>query len=113
MAEWRQLCGSDRDGNAVARTGSSNKDWSGPTLKRISLRWATTSKARKRPPGKHPYVDLRVDAHDEPLGELRRLFELYNPVTYYYYGRPGDRQAYGRDEEWLAKQGKASPIIDK
>jgi uncharacterized Ntn-hydrolase superfamily protein len=61
----------------------------------------------------YPYYDLRVDAHDEPVGELRRVFELYTPLADYYYGRPGDPEGYGREEEWLGKQGKASPIKDK
>ncbi len=61
----------------------------------------------------YPYVDLRVDAHDEPVGELRRVFDLYHPLADYYYGRPGQPEAYGREEEWLQRQGKASPIRDK
>lgn len=28
-----------------------------------------------------PYVDLRVDDHDEPIGELARLWALYAPVA--------------------------------
>ncbi len=61
----------------------------------------------------YPYVDLRVDAHDEPVGELRRVFDLYHPLADYYYGRPGQPEQYGREEEWLARQGKTSPIRDK
>jgi len=61
----------------------------------------------------YPYYDLRVDAHDEPVGELRRVFELYSPLADYYYGRPGDPETFGREEEWLGKQGKTSPIKDK
>ncbi len=47
------------------------------------------------------------------MGELRRVFELYTPLADYYYGRPGDPEAFGREEEWLGKQGKKSPIQDK
>lgn len=61
----------------------------------------------------YPYMDLRVDAHAEPVGELRRVFGMFNPLADYYYGRPGQPEAYGREEEWLGKQGKASPIKDK
>jgi uncharacterized Ntn-hydrolase superfamily protein len=61
----------------------------------------------------YPYYDLRVDAHDEPVGELRRVFELYSPLADYYYGRPGAPEQFGREEEWLAKQGKSSPIVDR
>jgi uncharacterized Ntn-hydrolase superfamily protein len=156
--EWRQLCVIDRDGNAVARTGSANKTWSGAiTAKNVvamgnnlkcertagdmaaawnksgSLAFAerllSALEAGRDAGGQnggqnsaglviydheiYPYVDLRVDAHGEPVAELRRVFELYDPLTDYYYGRPGDPEAYGREEEWLARQGKTSPIIDK
>lgn len=30
-----------------------------------------------------PWVDLRVDAHDEPIAELRRIFTLFQPVKEY------------------------------
>ena len=61
----------------------------------------------------YPFYDLRVDAHDEPVGELRRVFELYSPLADYYYGRPGEPERFGREEEWLAKLGKKSPIVDR
>lgn len=34
-----------------------------------------------------PLVDLRVDAHTEPVGELRRLSRLFATVKTYYYER--------------------------
>ncbi len=37
-----------------------------------------------------PRIDLRVDHHDEPVGELRRLLELYRPLIPYYQQRPSD-----------------------
>jgi uncharacterized Ntn-hydrolase superfamily protein len=156
--EWRQLCAIDRDGTAVARTGSSNKMWSGAITEKnlvamgnnlksektagdmaaawrarsdlpFAERLLTALEAGRDAGGQnggqnsaglviydreiYPYVDLRVDAHVEPVGELRRVFELYNPLADYYYGRPGDPEAYGREEEWLAKQGKVSPIVDR
>ena len=156
--EWRQLCVIDRDGNAVARTGSLNKAWSGAitaknlvamgnnlkserTAGAMAETWHGETKlpfaerllkaleAGRDAGGQnggqnsaglviydreiYPYVDLRVDAHAEPVAELRRVYDLYSPLTDYYYGRPGDPAAFGREEEWLAKQGKASPIIDK
>lgn len=52
----------------------------------------------------YPYVDLRVDAHAEPIGELRRVYELHKPLIPYYYGRPGAPDEFGREEEWLARQ---------
>ena len=35
-------------------------------------------------------VDLRVDAHAEPVGELRRVFGVYRPAISYYVGRQLD-----------------------
>jgi len=35
-------------------------------------------------------VDLRVDQHDEPVGELRRVFEAYRPYIPYYVQRQRD-----------------------
>ena len=37
-----------------------------------------------------PRIDLRVDHNDEPVGELRRLLELYRPLIPYYQQRPSD-----------------------
>jgi len=54
----------------------------------------------------HAYVDLRVDLHDEPIGELRRVYDLARPLLPYYYGRPGNPDAFGTEGEWMAKQGK-------
>ena len=49
-------------------------------------------------------VDLRVDIHDEPVGELRRVFEVYRPAIPYYESRQLDPRVPGLDE-WLAAQG--------
>ena len=35
-------------------------------------------------------VDLRVDIHDEPVGELRRIFDLWSKAMDYYWGRQVD-----------------------
>ncbi len=35
-------------------------------------------------------VDLRVDAHEEPVGELRRVFDFYKPAIEYYVHRQVD-----------------------
>lgn len=35
-------------------------------------------------------VDLRVDHHSEPVGELRRVFEVYKPAIGYYTHRQVD-----------------------
>lgn len=34
-----------------------------------------------------PWLDLRVDAHDEPIGELARLFGLFEPFKSHYAAR--------------------------
>lgn len=51
------------------------------------------------------YVDLRVDYHTEPIGELRRIFDAFKPFIPYYYVRPGaDPATLGREVDWLARQ---------
>jgi len=45
------------------------------------------------------WVDLRVDEHDEPIGELRRLWGLYEPLVGYYDVRPS-RPDMPRDDIW-------------
>lgn len=54
----------------------------------------------------YAYVDLRVDEHVEPIAELRRIYNEQKPLIPYYYGRPGQPDEYGREEEWLARQGR-------
>lgn len=56
----------------------------------------------------YAYVDLRVDEHEEPIAELRRIYEAQKALIPYYYGRPGAPDEYGREEEWLARQGKTA-----
>lgn len=51
----------------------------------------------------YAYCDVRVDAHDEPIGELRRIYALQRPLLEYYYLRPKTPDAVGREEEWLAR----------
>ncbi len=55
----------------------------------------------------YAYVDLRVDEHAEPIAELRRIYEAQKSLLPYYYGRPAQPDEYGREEEWLARQGKS------
>ena len=38
----------------------------------------------------YPYVDLRVDIHAEPVGELRRVFDAYMTAADYYWQRQAD-----------------------
>ena len=52
----------------------------------------------------YPWMDSRVDAHDEPVGELRRVYELYQPMAdYYYYLRPQDPANTPTQQEWIAR----------
>jgi uncharacterized Ntn-hydrolase superfamily protein len=46
------------------------------------------------------HVDLRVDVHDEPVGELRRVFDVYRPAIPYYNLRQVDARVPPLDE-WL------------
>ncbi|MFN4090412.1 MAG: DUF1028 domain-containing protein [Alphaproteobacteria bacterium] len=49
-----------------------------------------------------PAVDLRVDRHAEPVGELRALLEDYTPLMPYYRARAAD-PSVGPWDEWLAR----------
>jgi len=55
----------------------------------------------------YPLVDLRVDEHDEPIGELRRIFDLYRPQIEYYETRPWQPTALGVVEDWVEARAKA------
>ena len=58
-----------------------------------------------------PLLDLRVDAHREPVGELRRLFEMYRPyVPFYYRLRPKHPDQDWRDELGELDKSVASKI---
>jgi len=57
----------------------------------------------------HPYVDLRVDLHVEPIGELRRVYEESKSLIPYYYQRPGRNPGeFGREQDWLDRQRPAA-----
>lgn len=152
--EHRQVCVIDRDGNAAARTGKNNRNWSGAFVDRgvvamgNNLTSERTAQAMRdawrafpteqlearllraleagrdaggQNGGQHSaglhsydrevyaYVDLRVDHHAEPIAELRRIYDLHKPLIPYYYGRPGQPDEYGREEEWLARQAAVRP----
>jgi uncharacterized Ntn-hydrolase superfamily protein len=49
------------------------------------------------------HVDLRVDVHDEPVGELRRVFNVYRPAIPYYDLRQVDARVPPLDD-WLRGQ---------
>ena len=49
------------------------------------------------------HVDLRVDAHEEPVGELRRVFDAYRPAIPYYNLRQVDARVPPLDE-WLVQK---------
>ena len=51
----------------------------------------------------YPWVDLRVDEHHEPIGELRRVFDAYRPLREYFNLRPSNPKL-GREDEWLARK---------
>jgi len=54
----------------------------------------------------YAWVDLRADEHDEPVGELRRLWELYIPLIGYYDRRPAN-PSMARDDDWRKSEGIA------
>ncbi|HVB63403.1 MAG TPA: DUF1028 domain-containing protein [Nitrolancea sp.] len=47
-------------------------------------------------------VDLRVDIHQEPVAELRRVFDIYRPAIPYYDIRQVDPRVQPLDD-WLAE----------
>lgn len=51
----------------------------------------------------YPLVDLRVDEHAEPIGELRRVFDLYRPQIRYYETRPWQPGTLGSVDDWVGK----------
>jgi uncharacterized Ntn-hydrolase superfamily protein len=63
----------------------------------------------------YPLMDLRVDAHAEPIGELRRVHALYKPyIPLYYYWRPKRPDVAPSQAEWVAGSrppGSAPPGI--
>jgi uncharacterized Ntn-hydrolase superfamily protein len=50
------------------------------------------------------WVDLRADEHNEPIGELRRLYGLYIPLIPYYDNRPAN-PSMPRDDDWRKQAG--------
>jgi uncharacterized Ntn-hydrolase superfamily protein len=52
----------------------------------------------------YAWVDLRADEHDEPIGELRRLYTLYVPLIPYYDTRPSN-PSMPRDDDWRKQAG--------
>lgn len=51
------------------------------------------------------HVDLRVDVHAEPIGELRRVFDVYRPAIPYYNLRQVDARVPPLDD-WLAARAR-------
>lgn len=51
-----------------------------------------------------PRVSLRVDHHEKPVDELRRILEIYKPLIPYYVKRPAD-PSLGSIRDWLTKYG--------
>lgn len=56
----------------------------------------------------YPRVDLRVDEDEEPIGELRRLHDLYTRQADYYENRPWQPDVMGSEAEYFATQAVAS-----
>ena len=149
--EYRQISVIDRDGNATARTGAENHDWSGhfcepnmvamgnglisertasamaETFRKLAgddleARLMSALEAGRDAGGQHggqhssalvlyrtheyPLVDLRVDEHVEPIGELRRVFDLDRPQIEYYETRPWQPNALGVVEDWVEARAK-------
>lgn len=64
--------------------------------------------------GAEPFalVDLRVDLHDEPIGELRRIYDWFRPLIPYFQQRVHDPYITREDrwrEQALEHAGAAAP----
>lgn len=55
-----------------------------------------------------PEIDLRVDLHREPVGELRRVYEAYKPLIPYFRERLTN-PALPMAIDWLAARGVKYP----
>ncbi len=54
------------------------------------------------------YMDLRSDLHDEPIADLRRIFDRIAPLGPYFQERPYN-PGIGRDDHWLQARGFPPP----
>ena len=54
----------------------------------------------------YPLVSLRVDDHQEPVGELRRIFDKFIPLLPYYRERPTNPQLESV-HDWAQQRGLA------
>lgn len=52
------------------------------------------------------HVDLRVDVHEEPVGELRRVFDAFRPAIPYYNLRQVDARVPPLDDWLLQREGR-------
>ena len=62
------------------------------------------------PRGGVPYLDLRVDEHGEPVGELRRIHGLYRPLLPYYEQMRLDPTGLPPYDRWLEAQGGGARV---
>ncbi|HEU5423322.1 MAG TPA: DUF1028 domain-containing protein [Nitrolancea sp.] len=56
-------------------------------------------------------VDLRVDLHPEPVGELRRIFDQYRPAIPYYEERQVDPRVMPLDDWLVAHGAEPAPAV--
>jgi uncharacterized Ntn-hydrolase superfamily protein len=56
------------------------------------------------PDYEYPYIDLRVDVHEEPIGELRKLHDRLSRV-FPYYAQRGLDPRMPRLKDWAAERG--------
>lgn len=62
------------------------------------------------PDYEYSFIDLRVDLHEEPVGELRRIFEWYQPLVA-YYAQKGRDPRMPRYHEWARDRAGATQFI--
>jgi uncharacterized Ntn-hydrolase superfamily protein len=54
-----------------------------------------------------PLIDLRVDAHESAVTELRRIFDLYMQADEYYQSRSERPDITPPQDEWMRQRGLA------
>ena len=54
-----------------------------------------------------PLIELRVDAHDDAVTELRRTLDLYTPADEYYRSRSVRPDITPPQDEWMRQHGMA------
>lgn len=98
MGEAYEKSGSEELAERLVRALEAGRDAGGQVAGQHSAALLVVNKKS------YAWVDLRADEHDEPIGELRRLYQLYIPLIPYYDTRPSN-PSMPRDDDWRKQTG--------